>query len=160
MTTKRWESIFDPSKKVDEANFITEIILSNYLKWQGKPLPRSPFWQKAISENSDVLKDLRKRYAAEVSAVKDLIKVFDFPAVARYAKRTKMVGIRMVKAETKDKILVGLFKENLEYRKEIEQSAVAAEAAKAMEEEAMALPEFIETKNLSITKGDAGRAEL
>lgn len=151
--SKNWESIFDPSKKVDAANFITEIIISNYLKWQKKPLPRSPFWQKAISEKSDVLKDLRTRYAAEVSMVKDLLRVFHFAVVAKFVKKTGVVGIRMVKAETRERMLAKLVVEAIGYAKE-------GDITPTVITEAMALPDFISTQKFSTSEGNSALAEL
>jgi hypothetical protein len=120
MENQVFDSIFEPGLKIDIANCITELIIRNRLDWLKKPLPKSPFWRNSIAENDSTIKELRTVYQAELTAVHDLLTVFSPKVLADYFKATKAVGFRMVKDETKKKMLLDLFKAQVKYIKSLE----------------------------------------
>lgn len=112
---KQYSSIFVPETKIDIENYITEVIIVNFLNWQKQPIPKSPFWRADISNNNHGLDELRKRYIAELTGVKKLMKVFNPAVIMAYFQTSKMVGYTMVRAETKTKIIMELFNRQLKY---------------------------------------------
>lgn len=112
-----YKSIFVPEHEIDIANFLTEKIIRNFLNWQKKPLPQSPFWRKETKNNSKELDELAKRYQVELTAVKNLLKIFDQEAISRVLERG-YVGIQRVKKENQAKILYEIYHEQLKIIKE------------------------------------------
>lgn len=112
-----YPSRFVAKLEVTIAEYITEILIQNYLVWQKKPMPRNAFWRKGITENSKEFKTLKNKFVAELTMVKDLIKVFSPSVVAKYFLEHKCVGYRTVKSETRLKILDGIYREQLIYNK-------------------------------------------
>lgn len=121
----KYESIFAPGLEVNISEYITEILIRNFLNWQNQPLPKSAFWRKGISEKSPALDKLKKRFVAELTAVKELVQVFSPSVVARYFVDNKTIGIRMVKAETRKTVIEGLFKKQLEYNRRMWEHAAS-----------------------------------
>ncbi len=118
LLNKEFQSHFLPDLKVDLSNYITELLICNYLKWQKQPIPNSPFWRKGITVNSEHLKELGKRYGVELSAVKDLLEVFTGSTIIKYFRENNTVGIKFVKKETQQRIIYELFKLELKFKKE------------------------------------------
>lgn len=116
----QYESIFEPELKIDVANYLAELVIVNFLNWQKKPIPKSPFWRKSISGDNTYLKQLAQRYTVELSGMKDLLEVFAPQVLAEYFRETKTVGFKLVKAETKQRILMELFKKQVLFIRSLE----------------------------------------
>lgn len=107
---KSYQSIFVPEHKIDIANYITEIIICNYLRMIKKPRPASPFWRKDIASASPELQALCKKYQLELIGVKQLLKKFDADIIAKYYTESKRTGFKGLKKINQTKILEELSK--------------------------------------------------
>lgn len=114
---KTYPSQFDPSIKTDISNYLTEILISNFLKWQKKPIPQSPFWRKDISTSDKWLKELSKKYQVELSGVKNLLTVFSPKVLAEDFSQKNRIGVVIVKKETQKQIIFDLYQSQLKYNK-------------------------------------------
>lgn len=106
---KQYPSVFVPEQLVDLPNFIAELMIRNWLLINKKPIPNCPFWRKDIAANSVDLQDLSKRYVAELTAARNLLKYFGPGVIMKYYQETKMPGFTMLKNETKGKVLLELY---------------------------------------------------
>jgi hypothetical protein len=105
--TKEYSSRFVPDHKIDLANFLTEILVLNYLKQFKKNIPTVPFWRKEYSES---FADLSKRYYIELIGVKDLLKVFYPETIAEVFTQKKCFAFSYLKMENRYPILYELYK--------------------------------------------------
>lgn len=110
MATKQYQSLFVSEHKIDLANYITEIIICNYLAMLKKPKPASPFWRKEIAAHSPELVALSKKYQLELIGVKQLLKKFSGSTIAKYYTESKRTGFKGLKKENQIKILRDLEK--------------------------------------------------
>lgn len=108
--SKIYKSIFVPEHKIDIANYITEIIICNYLRMINKPRPASPFWRKDIASASPELTALCKKYQLELIGVKQLLKKFDADIIAKYYTESKRTGFKGLKKVNQTAILIELQK--------------------------------------------------
>lgn len=115
--SKCYPSIFDPSIQTDIANYLTEILIVNFLKWQKKPMPSSPFWRKDIATGDKGLAELSKKYQVELVGVRNLLTLFSPKVLAEDFINNRRVGVKMVKKETQQKILFDLYQLHLKYDK-------------------------------------------
>lgn len=104
---------------ISVAEFITEHLIANFCKWQKIQLPKSAFWKKEYQEN-ETLKNLGKRYGAEISYVHDLLKVFSPTVLVSYISDKSIIGFRMVKADTKKRYLLEILDLQMKYIKDLE----------------------------------------
>lgn len=124
---KLYKSIYVYDLDISVSEFITEQLIANFCRWQKISLPKSAFWKKEYQEN-DTLKNLGKRYGAEISYVHDLLKVFSPTVLMEYITKNNTIGFRMVKVETRKKYLTDLVDHQIKYLKTLEiQDAQALE---------------------------------
>lgn len=107
---KQYPSVFVPEQLVDLPNFVVELMIRNWCLIAKKPVPNCPFWRKEIAEKSPELKELAKRYGAELPAARNLLKVFGPGVLMKYYQESKMPGFTMLRDETKGKVLLALYK--------------------------------------------------
>ena len=105
----QYNSIFVPEIKIDLPNFLTELLIRNYLEFNKKQLPTSPFWRKEISSQSRDLQDLSKRYALELTGIKQLLKVFSGSSISKLLIEKKYFAFKHLKKETQARFLYELF---------------------------------------------------
>jgi len=106
---KEYKSIFVPETTIDLPNFLTEILIKNYLVMIKKPLPNCPFWRKEISEKDDFLQELAKRYVVELGNMKNLLKCFNPDVIAKYYTESRRTGFKLLKKENQMDILYQLY---------------------------------------------------
>lgn len=115
MSEKQYKSIFVTEQTIDLANYITELLIKNYILMVKKPLPTCPFWRKEIAANDTFLQELSKRYALELIGIKNLLKVFDGNIITKYIIDQRKIGFKMLKKENQAIFLYDLF--NLQIKK-------------------------------------------
>lgn len=114
---KVYQSIFVTGLTVDITNYLTEILIKNWLVRWNKPIPQSPFWRKEITDKSPNLKDLGKRYTIEVSEIKNLLKVFNEVALIDFFKTYKPTTIKYLKLPERHKFTYELYAHQLKLLK-------------------------------------------
>lgn len=107
--SKEYKSIFVPEVSIDLPNFLTEIIIKNYLIMIKKPLPNCPFWRKDIAKEDNFLTELSKRYCIELANMKNLLKCFSGDVIAKYYTESKRTGFKMLRKENQMDVLYHLF---------------------------------------------------
>lgn len=110
---KFYTSYFVPEHKIDIANYLTEILIKNFLEWQKIPKPNCPFWRKEVSSNNPALKKLANKYIAELTEIKRLLHVFDASILAEDFIKNKRIGIKIIKKEFREKILLSLLEQQI-----------------------------------------------
>jgi hypothetical protein len=105
----KYNSIFVPEIKIDLPNFLTELLIKNYLEFNKKPLPSSPFWRKDISNQSSDLQELSKRYALELIGIKQLLKVFSPESISKLLTEKRYFAFKHLKKESQARFLYELF---------------------------------------------------
>lgn len=116
-TDKVYQSIFVPEIKIDIANYLTEILIKNYLNWLKIPLPKCPFWRKDIASQNADLKKLSNKYVAELTEVKELLFVFDPSVMAKDFIDNKRIGVKVIKKEQKSAIFETLIQKQISANK-------------------------------------------
>lgn len=116
---KEYPSVFLPDKKIDLSNYLTEIIICNFLNWQKLPIPSSPFWQAAIANKSVKLDDLRKRYGMELAEIKNLQKVFSTESISQTFKELKPISVKQLKKENRSNLIYNLYINELAFQKQV-----------------------------------------
>jgi hypothetical protein len=112
---KQFPSIFCPSIKVNKANYLTEVMVSNLCKLRKRPLPSSPFWRKGIACNDPFLTELAKHYSIEVAGSRRLLKKYALSVLLKYYKDSCMPGFILLRKETKVKITTELDSRQAEF---------------------------------------------
>jgi hypothetical protein len=118
---KEYKSIFVPETTIDLPNFLTEILIKNYLAMIKKQPPNCPFWRKEVCQNDEFLMELSKRYVIELTNMKNLLKCFNADVIAKYYTDSKRTGFKMLKKENQMDVLYQLFllqskeKEKIQY---------------------------------------------
>lgn len=107
--SKVYDSIFVAGLKIDQINYLTEILMRNYLHWLKRPVPNCPFWRKDIMENNKQLTDLGTKYQVEISEVKNLLKVFNEDTLVNYFLNKKPVMLKFLTKEKKSVVLYELY---------------------------------------------------
>lgn len=120
MTNLQYKSVFDATKQIDIANYLTEQLMLNWLRWRKWPNPTGPAWQKEISENSDRVKEFRQKYIAELPFMKNLLKVFSPHVISNYIKENNIVGFQIVKLENRKKYIFDMYLEQVKLVKKLE----------------------------------------
>lgn len=110
---KQFSSIFVPEEKINLPNYITELIIKNWLSFYKKPTPTSPFWRKDICANNTTLEWLSNKYSMEISAVNDYLKVFSPEVLIKILKKRNLITLKFLKLEWKKDLLNELFNEQL-----------------------------------------------
>ena len=113
--SKIYKSVFTPDVEIDLANYLTELMISNFIDMKKWTRPSSPFWRKDISDGNPILEELGKRYGIELSAMKNLLKVFDGDIIAKYIIENRKVGFKLLKKENQAIFLYDVF--NLQIKK-------------------------------------------
>lgn len=106
---KKYPSLFLGTELIDLPNYLTEILIKNFAEWQRKSLPKSPFWREKISSQDVWLKSLTKKYVAELCEVNNLLWCFDGDIIAQYFIEKRCIGVKLVKKETRDRIISDLY---------------------------------------------------
>lgn len=113
--SKVYKSLYVPEIEIDLANYLTELLIGNFINMKKWNRPACPFWRKEICENDDTLLELSKRYSIELAAMKNLLKVFDGDIIAKCITENRKVGFKLLKKENQAIFLYELF--NLQIKK-------------------------------------------
>lgn len=104
-----FNSIFVPEIKIDISNYITELLIKNYVEFTRVPMPTSPFWRKEIAKNSKELTELSKRYVIELGGVKQLLKIFKPEAIIKAIANNKQFSYKLLKKHNQAKFIYDVF---------------------------------------------------
>lgn len=110
-----FQSTICPSIKVNKPNYLCEVMIQNFCKLRKRSVPSSPFWRKGISSNDEFLAELSKRYTVEVSACRQLLKKYPLSILIKYYKDSCMPGYKLLRKETRERIIAELEKRHAEY---------------------------------------------
>lgn len=113
--SKIYKSLYVPETEIDLANYLTELLIGNFINMRKMNRPACPFWRKEICQNDPVLLELSKRYGIELAAMKNLLKVFDGDIIAKCITENRKVGFKLLKKENQAIFLYELF--NLQIKK-------------------------------------------
>ena len=147
---KLWNSLFVTNLVVDLPNYITEIILLNWCKRWNKPIPNCAFWRKEISEQSAIWKELRKRYIAELTQIKSLLKKYDYTILIDKLKKDKITTIRYLKKYEKDKFIRDLEKLAKEKPLTLDQKPYSEIVIEAIEQDKNKIVEAYKSQTFTI----------
>lgn len=101
--------MYVPETEIDLANYLTELLISNFINMKKWQRPACPFWRKDICANDPVLLELSERYGIELAAMKNLLKVFDGDIIAKCISDNRKVGFKLLKKENQAIFLYDLF---------------------------------------------------
>lgn len=97
---KLYNSVFASEIQIDEANYLTEILIKNYLHFIKCPLPNFPFWRKEYANQSQKITELSKRYQVELIGIKQLLRKFNAQSIAKDFVENKRFLYKMGKKAT------------------------------------------------------------
>ncbi len=117
MSTKQYSSIFVPESKIDVANYLTELLICNYVKVRKKAMPTCPFWRKEYATD-EFLQDLNEKYVLELIGIKDLLHVFDPEVLSKYIVDKFCISFKMLKKETQQAHFYELVRRQIKFSKE------------------------------------------
>lgn len=115
---RQYKSKFVHDLDITVAEYITEILISNFCSWQKISVPQRPFWKKEY-QSTTLDKELAKRYIAEISYVHDLLKVFSPSVITEVFSKANPIGLRLVKVATREKIIYKLYEAQAKYIKSL-----------------------------------------
>lgn len=94
---------------IDLPNYLTELVVKNFLVLFKRPMPTCAFWKKDIASQHDNLQDLAKMYSLELIGMKQLLKVFDGDVIAKYYTESKWTGFKRLKKANQQQIIYDLY---------------------------------------------------
>jgi hypothetical protein len=118
-----YNSIFDADLKVNKANYLTEMIMSNYFAICKQDVPRTAFWRKKYKEQCDNFEWWAEKYSLDLSEVTNLLKVFPARPIAQTIKEQRIWTIKFLKIEPRKDFFYKLYQNTLKHYKECEKAA-------------------------------------
>ena len=121
---RAYKSTFAANMDIDLPNYLTELVMVNYLDLIKRSKPTSAFWKKDVMGQDDYLQDLAKIYFLELIGMKQLLKVFDPDIVAGYFLATKWSGFKRLKKDNQMKILYEFYLKQIKKEKVVDTTPV------------------------------------
>lgn len=109
MADKLYHSLFVHDLEVDLPNFLTEILIRNYLNKFNKVHPRCAFWKKDVCQQFPELQELQKKYVVELIGIQQLLKVFNSEIIIKYFQDAKPWAIKYAKKPVQQSIIYDLY---------------------------------------------------
>ena len=117
--SKVYKSIFVPEVQIDVANYLTEIMIKNYLDWQKMQYPKCPFWREEYVRENPSLARLAERYMLELTSMQQMLMVFSPDVIAEWLTSTKSAGFQLFKPGMKDRALWELYSRQIKLVKSL-----------------------------------------
>ena len=124
--TLEFNSTIIPDKKINIANYITEIIFRRRYTKLRKEVPKVEFWRKEFA-SSDLYSEMAKDYVAELTQVRKILKVFSPHVVLKYVQSTDLWSLRYLTNDRLPQVISELFIAQLKYIKDLDIKAAEIE---------------------------------
>lgn len=146
---KIFDSIFVKDLKVDVYNFITEVLINNYLEFARIQKPRCAFWQKEYQSN-DLLKFLGKKYQIELIHIKRLTKKYTPKVIMTCFKQNKIGSYGFLKQEKRVLIDKRLEETEREINKPIAKAPELSSVETSIETSVQNINDFSNKKSIDL----------